>query len=138
MYFRYVQYNEAAGNSSKDEKPTILYKNLSTTVVTLIQIRIQYSVVRIRKSGTKMSHCFIHCWTYGTHFLQCVTANLCSLFFPCLGIALLDMNIFSIHVFSLRYLRNSCYILTFCTKFCFQNFFWNLDKPNLYLCRANL
>jgi hypothetical protein len=35
-----------------------------------------------------------HCCTYGTHFLQCVTANLLSLFSPCLDIALLDMNIF--------------------------------------------
>jgi hypothetical protein len=61
------------------------------------------------QNGRDPQHCFIHCC--GTHFLQCVTANLFSLFFPCLGIALLDMNIFSIHVFSWRYLRNSCYIL---------------------------
>jgi hypothetical protein len=137
MSFRYVQVS--CWHHFQRWKTYGTLQKLSTTVFILIQVRIQYSEVRIRKSGTKMSHCFIHCCTYGTHFLQCVTANLFSLFFPCLGIALLDMNIFSIHVFSLRYLRNSCYILTFCTKFCFQNFFvWNLDKRKLYLCRVNL
>jgi hypothetical protein len=40
------------------------------------------------QNGRDPQDCIIHCCTYGTHFLQCVTANLFSLFSLCLGIAL--------------------------------------------------
>ncbi len=140
-------YNEAAGNRSKDEKPTL--RKLSTTVVTLIQIQIQYSEIPYG-SGNPAPKCqgfptllylwntfssvcygqfvkFVHCkkrfavfpspsgmsltkpFLAGNNLIIPVLGEfskwhpgwgrenrelLFTVFSPCLGIALLDMNIF--------------------------------------------